>query len=93
MLTNTHIFYMKHKSNEVGEFNMFTVHFFENKNLLLSQCLQNIPSEGESLKIKGRQGKVLHVHNQDIKTVHVEVQLDSIIKSKQIADGSKKKKK
>lgn len=70
---------------------MFTVHFFENKNLLLSQWLSNVPAEGESLKIKGRKGKVVSVNTIDEKTVHIQVTLEKITKTNLIIDNSKKK--
>lgn len=37
---------------------MYSVNFFENKILLLTQMLQNVPGEGQDLKIKGRKAKV-----------------------------------
>ncbi|MGG0655509.1 hypothetical protein [Rummeliibacillus pycnus] len=40
---------------------MFTVHFFENKEIVLSQLLRKIPSVNEELKIKGRKGKIVNV--------------------------------
>lgn len=72
---------------------MFTVHFFENKNLLLSQWLSRVPSEGEDLKIKGRKGKVRSVDTIDEKTIHVQVVLEKVNKkSAAFVDNSKKKK-
>lgn len=72
---------------------MFAVHFFEKKNLLLSQLLKRVPSAGEDLKIKGRKGKVSSVNNIDEKIFHVQVILENVNKSKLIVDNSKKKKK
>ncbi|WHY78659.1 hypothetical protein QNH20_05805 [Neobacillus sp. WH10] len=72
---------------------MFAVHFFEKKNLLLSQLLKRVPSVGEDLKIKGRKGKVSGVNNIDEKIFHVQVILENVNKSKLIVDNSKKKKK
>ncbi|WP_456275149.1 hypothetical protein [Bacillus sp. AK128] len=71
---------------------MFNVHFFENKNLLLNQLRRQVPSEGESLTIKGRKGKVTKVTKVDDKKIFVEVSLDAIIKTTQAAIDSKKKK-
>lgn len=73
---------------------MYAVSFFENKNLLLSQLLNRVPSVGEELKIKGRKATVSSVHNIDQKNAHVQVTLEAIKKdNKQIVDNSKKKKK
>lgn len=71
---------------------MFVVHFFENKNLLLSQLRKHVPSEGDDLTIKGRKGKVSRVSSIDDKNIHVQVILESIKKNQLIADKSKKKK-
>ncbi|MGJ7922313.1 hypothetical protein [Neobacillus sp. LXY-4] len=71
---------------------MFAVHFFENKNLLLSQLLKRVPSEGEDLKIKGRKAKVSSVNSIDEKNVYVQVVLESLQKNKPILDNQKKKK-
>lgn len=71
---------------------MFAVYFFENKNLLLCQLLHRVPSEGEELKIKGRKGKVLNVKSVDDNKIHVQVNLENVVKKKLIVDDSKKKK-
>ena len=42
---------------------MFSVHYFENKNKVLSQCLQRVPEVNENLKIKGRRGKSRRSHS------------------------------
>ncbi|WLD94362.1 hypothetical protein [Alkalihalobacillus sp. AL-G] len=72
---------------------MFHVHFFEEKNLLLSQLLQRVPSVGEDLKIKGRKGTVSSVSGIDENKVHVQVVLEVINKKKLLVDDKKKKKK
>jgi len=71
---------------------MYVVRFFENKNLLLTQLLKRIPSEGDSLTIKGRKGKVSSVNSIDEKIIHVQLIVENINKKKQLADPSKKKK-
>jgi predicted phosphatase len=71
---------------------MFAVYFFENKNLLLSQLLKRVPSEGEDLTIKGRKGKVSSVNIIDEKNIHVQVILENITKNKLLVDNSLKKK-
>ncbi|KZZ85756.1 hypothetical protein [Bacillus sp. SJS] len=69
-----------------------TVHFFDGKNVVLSQMLKRVPSVGEDLKIKGKLGKVSEVIQTDEKNVRVLVAFQSVIKSKAAADNSKKKK-
>lgn len=72
---------------------MFVVHFYENKKLLLTQLLQNVPSVGEDLKIKGHKGKVSSVANIDEKHVHVQLAIEKVVsKNKLAADPAKKKK-
>ncbi|MED3574282.1 hypothetical protein ACTHO0_19725 [Cytobacillus praedii] len=70
---------------------MFTVNFFENKNLLLSQLLNNVPSVGETLTIKGRKGKVSSVTSSDERNYHVQVLLETVSKNKPTIDNTKKK--
>ncbi len=70
---------------------MFAVHFFEKKNLLLSQLTRIIPGVGEDLKIKGRKAKVLSIKHVDEKNIHVIVALE-VVKSKVFVDTSKNKK-
>ncbi|MFJ7726981.1 hypothetical protein ACIQXV_12535 [Neobacillus sp. NPDC097160] len=71
---------------------MFAVHFFENKNLLLTQLLNRVPSVGEDLKIKGRKGKVSSVNSIDEKNIHVQIILETVKKNNLMADKSKLKK-
>jgi hypothetical protein len=70
---------------------MFVVYFFENKNLLLNQFRQNVPSVGDVLKIKGRKGTVSSITQIDEKNIHVQLILENINKNK-LVDQSKKKK-
>jgi hypothetical protein len=71
---------------------MYAVHFFENKNLLLSKLLNQCPSVGEELKIKGRKGKITSVFSIDDNKIHAYVSLETVKKSQTIVDNSKKKK-
>jgi hypothetical protein len=72
---------------------MFAVHFFENKNLLLSQLLNRVPSVGEQLKIKGRKGTISGVINVEENKYHVQVELEKVVKGKTaVVDQSKKRK-
>ncbi|MCM3767679.1 hypothetical protein [Neobacillus niacini] len=71
---------------------MFAVHFFENKNALLTQLLKQAPSVGEDLKIKGRKAKVTAVKNIDDKNIHVQVTLEILKQKQPVVDPKKKKK-
>ena len=72
---------------------MFVVYFIEDKNVLLSQLLRQIPSVGDDLTIKGRKAKVSSVHTVDETNIHVQVILAKVKKEKAATvDQSKKKK-
>ncbi len=73
---------------------MFVVSFIENKNVLLSQLLRNVPSVGENLIIKGRKATVSSVNAVDEKNIQVQVVLEAVNKKKAaVIDQNKKKKK
>lgn len=73
---------------------MFDVYFFENKDLLLSQLRNRVPSIGEDLTIKGRKGKVSSINSITERKIHVQVSIETAIKTKKnIIDDSQKKKK
>ncbi|MFP5105925.1 hypothetical protein ACSU6B_04015 [Neobacillus sp. C211] len=71
---------------------MFAVHFIEKNNVLLTQLLNRVPTEGEELKIKGRKAKVESVKNIDDLNIHVQVTIVVVNKNKIVVDNSKKKK-
>ncbi|MEH6941023.1 hypothetical protein [Bacillus sp. JJ722] len=71
---------------------MVTIHFFENKTLVLSQLVNNVPSVNDEIKIKGRKGKVLRVNNVKDNVIHVHILFDQVIKTKPLAFDNKKKK-
>jgi hypothetical protein len=71
---------------------MFAVHFIEKDNVLLTQLLNNVPTEGEELRIKGRKAKVFSVKNVDELNILVHVTLEVVNKSKFVVDNTKKKK-
>ncbi|WP_308128753.1 hypothetical protein [Bacillus sp. sid0103] len=83
---------MIHIPQEIGEIDMFAVHFIENNNVLLTQLLNRVPTEGEELKIKGRKATVSSVKNVDELNVHVLVTVEVVKKSKFVVDNTKKKK-
>ncbi|MCD7035694.1 hypothetical protein LRR81_15725 [Metabacillus sp. GX 13764] len=71
---------------------MFAVHFFEERNTLLTQLLKSIPAAGDDVKVKGRKGKVLEVTPVDEKNFQVFVKFESAPKGKSAVEEAKKKK-
>ncbi|PLT29755.1 hypothetical protein [Peribacillus deserti] len=69
---------------------MFVVHYYENKDLLLSQLRQSVPEVGDALSIKGKKGKVSEVQSIDERRVHVHVVLDKVIKNKSTLNSLKR---
>lgn len=55
---------------------MFAVHYFENKREILHRLQDNIPSEGDQIRIKGRNGRVLSLTPIDAKNIYVHILLE-----------------
>ncbi|MGE7624988.1 hypothetical protein ACQKMD_18650 [Viridibacillus sp. NPDC096237] len=72
---------------------MYNVHFYENKTLLLNQCLRIIPLVEENIKIKGRKGKVVDVITMDKNNVHVHLIFEKEKKNQPLAKDNGKKRK
>lgn len=53
---------------------LVNVVYFEKNDILLSQLLNEVPSEGQGIKIKGRKGKILSVERINEKKFHVQVE-------------------
>ncbi|MER2107006.1 MAG: hypothetical protein ABS949_08705 [Solibacillus sp.] len=70
---------------------MFAIHYFEKNTSVLSQCLERIPEVNESIKIKGRKGKVVNVLKIEANKYHVYVVLEKIIKKESLLKDDKKK--
>lgn len=70
---------------------MTTIHFFENKTLVLTQLVKQIPSIDENIKIKGRKGKVLDVVEIKENVVHVFVMLEKAQKKQLFSTKDTKK--
>lgn len=70
---------------------MIVVHYIEKNVELLNQLLKNVPSEGDTISIKGRKGKVLSVNQINDKHVHVIVKLEVIKKVQVLAKDDKKR--
>ena len=73
---------------------MAVVHFYENKTVVLTQLLKNIPSIDESIKVKGRKGKVISVQQDDQNHINVQVIFEQMTKNQKLPlDDNKKKRK
>jgi hypothetical protein len=70
---------------------MYAVYFYENRVLVLSQLLKQLPSVDENIKIKGRKGKVLSVTHKEENIVHINIEYEKIIKKPVAAADNKKK--
>ncbi|PET47243.1 hypothetical protein CN514_20155 [Bacillus sp. AFS001701] len=70
---------------------MIVVHYIEKNVELLNQLLKYVPSEGDTISIKGRKGKVLSVNQINDKHVHVIVELEVIKKVQVLAKDDKKR--
>jgi len=73
---------------------MVVTHFVELKNreIVLSQLRNQIPSVNEQVKIKGRKGKIVNVYPVDQSIYHVEVEFEQVLKPSFSALENKKKK-
>jgi hypothetical protein len=67
---------------------MYVVHFFENKNPLLVQLRNQVPTVGEDIKIKGKKGKVSSVHSLDERNIQVQILVEKV-KIKAVVDPRK----
>lgn len=70
---------------------MVFIHFFESGTKVLSQYVKTVPAVDETIKIKGRRGKVLRVDQIEDHIVHVHVLYEQIVKKSLLADPKKKK--
>lgn len=89
--------YREFRSRFIGELSnkerlyMVFIHFLVNNSKVLTQLLNSAPSVDESIKIKGRQGKITKVEQIKDNVIHAHVLYDPVIKKKQAADPKKKK--
>lgn len=70
---------------------MFAVHFYEKNNLFISQLLNQIPTEGAEIKLKGRKGKVISVTEIEPNKYHVQLELETVKKQSLVNNADKKK--
>ena len=70
---------------------MVTIHYFENRTVVLSQLRNEIPSIDQDIKIKGKKGKILSVIQAKENTYHVYVQLEKVVKTAPSVDNKKKR--
>lgn len=72
---------------------MVVIHFSENKNVVLTQLLQKVPSLDDPVRIKGRKGKVINVQEMKENVYQVTVEFEKIVKKKPASFKDPKKKK
>lgn len=70
---------------------MYNVHFFENKTVVLSQLLENIPAVNDPIKIKGRKGTVIDVITMVNNRVHVKIAFEKEKKRQTLTKTIEKK--
>jgi hypothetical protein len=63
---------------------MVVVHYYDNKNRILTRYLDHAPTEGSDVRIKGRSGKVTKVQTEDNRIYNVQVELQVVVKNKQL---------
>lgn len=70
---------------------MNVVYFVEDNSVVLSQLLENIPTENEPVKIKGRKGKVIGSRTTEDNITFVYVSLEKKLKNQPVAKEKKKR--
>lgn len=71
---------------------MFVIQFYEKNTAVLCQFLKRIPEVEESIRIKGRNGKVVDVVQVEENKYHAHVVLEKLIKKELLLKDDKKKK-
>lgn len=71
---------------------MVVVHFIENKTVVLTQIVKNIPSAHDEIKIKGRKGRVTKVEETKENVFHVYLVFEKVQKKQQLPIKDVKKK-
>jgi len=72
---------------------MVVIQFFENKSLVLSQLLKNIPSVDDDIKIKGRKGKIISVTEIHEGLYHIQILFEKVVKKQPALIDNKRKRK
>lgn len=72
---------------------MFAVHYFERNTLFISKLLNEVPTVGSEVKLKGRKGKITEVTETEENKFRVQVELEVINKAPLISAVDKKKRK
>lgn len=70
---------------------MFAVHFYEKRELFISQLLKTVPTVGQEIKLKGRKGKVVEVNEVSPNKYHVQLEFEVVKKVTAVAAVDKKK--
>ncbi|MFT8321504.1 MAG: hypothetical protein ABF649_11405 [Bacillus sp. (in: firmicutes)] len=71
---------------------MAVIHFFENRSIVLTQLLNNIPNVEEPIKIKGRKGIISNVQKIEDNLFHVHILFEQVLKNQPLVKDTKKKK-
>lgn len=61
---------------------MFVTHFYENGTHVLTQLLEQVPSAGADIKIKGKKGKVIQTHFVNENRADVYIAFEKIVKKR-----------
>ncbi|MCM3390062.1 hypothetical protein [Ureibacillus chungkukjangi] len=72
---------------------MYAVHFYERNTLFISKLLNEVPTEGSEIKLKGRKGIVTQVSEVQENKYHVQIELEAIKKVPLVSALDKKKRK
>jgi len=72
---------------------MFAVHFYEKNTLFISKLLNEVPTLGSEIKLKGRKGKITQVTEVEENKYHVHVELEVLKKVALVSALDKKKRK
>ncbi|MDN4608504.1 hypothetical protein [Sporosarcina highlanderae] len=71
---------------------MYSIHFYENNTYVLNQALRTIPTIGDNVRIKGRNGKVVNVQEMDENRYFVFVEFEVIVdRSKKVESDPRKR--
>lgn len=72
---------------------MFAIHYFERNTLFISKLLNEVPTVGSEVKLKGRKGKITEVTQIEENKFRVQVELEVIKKVPLVGAEDKKKRK
>lgn len=71
---------------------MFAIHYYENKVYVFNHATEIVPSVDETIRIKGRNGKVLNVEQKGEQKYFVFIEFEKVIDKSKIDPRDSKKK-